>query len=256
MRASIRTLPFVLIVTTAVPSVSAQTLACYPIRSGDTAARLARQLTGRADNRHQAWFQIVEPASQTVISKRNYSRLQAGWHVCVATERMRGFSVPSVLRATATTSPGLVPQPAANDWPILWWAMLLSLTCTGAFTWVSTSRYLDRRQLLVRVHDSLRAAIRGRVRAAAVSQSACRRGEPLAPATCPQTPATGDSGRSGKRLNVSDSRRSSIESISSATPTPSSMILDDGRFVNAPLYSEGDWVVIPFHMAPQQVGGP
>jgi hypothetical protein len=26
-------------------------------------------------------------------------------------------------------------------------------------------------------------------------------------------------------------------------------ILDDGRFVNAPLYSEGKWVVIPFHMA-------
>jgi len=26
-------------------------------------------------------------------------------------------------------------------------------------------------------------------------------------------------------------------------------ILDDGRFVNAALYSEGKWVVIPFHMA-------
>jgi hypothetical protein len=26
-------------------------------------------------------------------------------------------------------------------------------------------------------------------------------------------------------------------------------ILDDGRFVNAPLYSNGEWVVIPFHMA-------
>jgi hypothetical protein len=26
-------------------------------------------------------------------------------------------------------------------------------------------------------------------------------------------------------------------------------ILDDGRFVTAPLYSEGKWVVIPFHMA-------
>ena len=26
-------------------------------------------------------------------------------------------------------------------------------------------------------------------------------------------------------------------------------ILDDGRFVNAPLYSDGEWVVIPFQMA-------
>ena len=123
MRASIRTLPFVLIVTTAVPSVSAQTLACYPIRPGDTAARLARQLTGHADNRHQPWFQIVEPLSDTVIAKRNYSRLQAGWHVCVATERIRGFSVPSVFRATATaavlTSRELAAPPAAIDWPIL-----------------------------------------------------------------------------------------------------------------------------------------
>ena len=33
-------------------------------------------------------------------------------------------------------------------------------------------------------------------------------------------------------------------------------ILDDPRFVNAPLYSEGDWVVIPFHMDRNRVGGP
>ena len=251
MGVSCRALPFVLIVTSAVPSASAQTLACYPIRPGDTAARLARQLTGNADNRHQPWFQIVEPWSETVISKRNYSRIQAGWHVCVATERMRGFSVPSIYRATntsgAVTSHGLAPQLPVIDWRILWCAVFLFMTSTGAFTWVSTRRVPRQAAVAGRVHDSLRDAIRERVRTTAVSQSTRRCGEPLAPAICAQTPAIGDSARSAGRPNVSQSLRSSNERRYDVDRIVT--ILDDGRFVNAPLYSDGEWVVIPFHMA-------
>jgi hypothetical protein len=251
VRASIRALPFVLIVTTGVPSASAQALTCYPVRPGDTAARLARHLTGNADNRHQPWFQIVEPLSETVISKRNYSRIEAGWHVCVATERIRGVPVPSVQRATATsgvlTSRGLAPQLPEIDSRILRWSVLLVMAFTGAFTWVSTRRYLDRRQLLVAymtafgqrfVNEFERPLLRTR-RGGALSRSRLRfvprrrRLEILlAPAAGRTYPNLAD-----HRMNV----EYDVDRIVT--------ILDDGRFVNAPLYAEGDWVVIPFHMA-------
>jgi hypothetical protein len=250
VRASIRALPFVVIVTTAA-SASAQTLACYPIRSGETAARLAKRLTGNADNRSRPWFQIVEPLSDTVISKRNYSRIQAGWHVCVATERMRGFSVPSLSRATATSEVlvprGLVSQPPAIDSRILWWAVWLIMAFTGIFTWVSTRRYLDRRQLLVAymtafgqrfVNEFARPLFRHRPAAAVISSRLRfvprrRRLEILlAPAAGRTYPNLVD-----HRMNV----EYDVERIVT--------ILEDGRFVHAPPYSEGEWVVIPFHMA-------
>ena len=251
MGASIRALPFVLSVTTAVASASAQTVACYPVRPGDTAARLARQLTGNEDNRYQPWFQIVEPLSDTVISKRNYGRIQAGWHVCVATGRRRGFSLPPVYHAAPTSaalaSPGLVPQPPAIDWHLLGWAVLLVMTCTGAFTWVSTRRYLERRRLLVAfmtafgqrfVNEFERPLFRNRPADAVISSRLRfvprrRRLEILlAPAAGRRYPNLVD-----HRMNV----EYDVERIVT--------ILDDGRFVDAPLYSEGGWVVIPFHMA-------
>jgi hypothetical protein len=251
VRASIRALLFVLIVTTLVPSASAQMLTCYPIRRGDTAARLAGQLTGHATNRHQPWFQIVEPLSERVIAKGNYGRIQAGWHVCVPTERIRGFSVPAAYRAAATSgvlSPrGLAAQPPAIDWRILWGAVLFVMTFTSAVAWISTRRYLDKRQLLVAymtgfgqrfVNEFERPLIRNR-RAAAVSRSRLRfvprrrRLEILlAPAAGRTYPNLVD-----HRLNV----EYDVDRIVT--------ILDDGRFANAPLYSEGEWVVIPFHMA-------
>ena len=248
---STRALPFVLIATTASTSASAQTLACYPIRPGDTAARLARQLTGNADNRYQPWFQIVEPLSDTVIAKRNYSRIQAGWQVCVATERTRGFSVPSAYRATPTSgvlvARGLAPQQPAIDWRLLWWVLPLVMTCTGAVTWASTRRYLDRRRLLVaymtvfgqRFVNEFERPLSGNRPAGAVIASRIRfvprqrRLEILlAPAAGRTYPNLVD-----HRMNV----EYDVERIVA--------ILDDGRFVSAALYSEGKWVVIPFHMA-------
>jgi hypothetical protein len=250
VRASIRVLPFVMIVTTAA-SASAQTLACYPIRPGDTAARLARQLTGHADNRYQPWFQIIEPLSDTVISKRNYSRIQSGWQVCVATERMRGFSVPSVSRTTLTSGvlvpTGLVLQPQAIDWRILWWAVPLVITFTAVVGWISTRRYLDRRQLLMAymtafgqgfVNEFARPLCRNRPAGVVITSRMRfvprrRRLEILlAPAAGRTYPNLSD-----HRMNV----EYDVERIVT--------ILDDRRFVNAPLYSDGEWVVIPFQMA-------
>ena len=253
MRASIRALPLVMIVTTAAPA-SAQTLACYPIRPGDTAARLAKQLTGNADNRYQPWFQIVEPSSDTVISKQSYRRIQAGWHVCVATERIRGPSVRAVPRSAATSGVlvprGLAPQPRAIDWRMLWYALPLVMTFTVVFAWVSTRRYLDRRQLLVAymtvfgqrfVNEFERPLCRHRPAGEVISSRMRfvprrRRLEILlAPAAGRTYPNLVD-----HRMNV----EYDVERIVT--------MLDDGRFVNAPLHSEGEWVVVPFYMAPNR----
>ena len=237
----------VMIVTTAAPA-PAQTLACYPVRPGDTAARLAKQLTGHAANRYQPWFQIVEPSSETVISKRSYSRIRTGWHVCVATERIRGFSRPAVSRAAATSGVpvprGLVPQPPAIDWRLLWWAVPV---VTGVFTWISTRRYLDRRQLLVAymtvfgqrfVDEFERPLCRDRP-AGGVISSRMRFVPRRRRLEIRLTPAAGRTYPNlvDHRMNV----EYDVERIVT--------MLDDGRFMNAPLYSEGKWVVVPFHMA-------
>ena len=248
---SSRALPFVLIVTTALASASAQTLACYPIRPGDTAARLARQLTGNADNRHQPWFQIVEPWSETVDLQ---TQLQpySGWLARVRRNRAdtRFLSAVRLSRDGNLRGRYVTRARAALpviDWRILWWAVLLVMTSTGAFTWVSTRRYLDRRQLLVAcmtafgmrfVNEFERPLFRNRP-ADAVSRSRLRlvpRRRRLEILLAPPAGRT--------YPNLVD-HRMNVEYDVDRIVT----ILDDGRFVNAPLYSDGEWVVIPFHMA-------
>jgi hypothetical protein len=133
------------------------------------------------------------------------------------------------------------------DWRIFWWAVFLFMTSTGAFTWVSTRRYLDRRQLLVAcmtafgmrfVNEFERPLFRNRP-ADAVSRSRLRlvpRRRRLEILLAPPAGRT--------YPNLFD-HRMNVEYDVDRIVT----MLDDGRFVNAPLYSDGEWVVIPFHMA-------
>jgi hypothetical protein len=154
---------------------------CDTIQRGETAFAVARRVTGRAENRHEAWFRIVN--GTRVIPKSGYNRVQAGWQACIPAERGQPRAVVptavawKVLPAAASTrlttassssfraalSPPLaagvsVPLPAsdpdpAHDWPLTLVFMCLGPPAFGAaigFGWRSVERAVTRRRALTR----------------------------------------------------------------------------------------------------------
>src|SRR6188474_567204 len=89
---------------------AAQEWRCAPIHHGDSAAAMARRLTGDARNRVAPWFQIVDPATQAFVPKAGYDRIRPGWRACIAgtslapaPRRVSGGSTPGRLDATLAT---------------------------------------------------------------------------------------------------------------------------------------------------------
>jgi hypothetical protein len=245
-----RALPFVLVATFSCTSVYAQQLTCYPIRSGETAAGLARRLTGDPRNRHQVWFQIVEPTAEAFIPKRAYERIQAGWHVCVATERLSRAVTrlpysPAPRASGVLVHTGLAQQALWTDPSVLWWAAPLTLLLSSAaMAWVFATRRIDERRTMVIIMRAFAARFVGeferplfrrhvtdRVLNARLRFAPRRRRLEILVA-----PAAGRT-----YPNLADHRKNveyDVERIVAA--------LDDQQFVNGPLYAEGEWVVIPF----------
>jgi hypothetical protein len=256
-----RALPFVLIATVGCTSAYAQQLTCYPIRPGETAASLARQLTGDARNRHQRWFQIVEPTTEASISKRAYERIQAGWHVCVATERLSRVAtrlpyLPAPRASGVLVQAGLARQTPWSDVSFLWWAAPLPLLLAAAMvSWVFVTRRIDERRLLVIAMEGFARRFVGEFERPLFRRHVADRGVSARLRVVPRrrrleilvAPAVGHT-----YPNLADHRKNveyDVERIVSA--------LDDRQFVNGPLYAEGEWVVIPFCLKNdmQQEGG-
>ena len=226
-------------------------LTCYPIRPGDTAARLAQRFTGSAHNRHQPWFHIVEPTTATLIPKGHYSRIQAGWHVCVATEMLRDGSARRPY-AVVTSGPPVVLQRsvrqarASTDLGFLWWAIPLSAVSGLVLARVVARKYIVTRQarletmkgfgdrfiseferpLFRRCADepSVRSRLRFAPRRHTVEVL-------LAPAV----------GRSYP--NLSDHRKNLEYDVDRVL-----QLLRNAPFKTGSLYAEGPWVVIPFRL--------
>ena len=75
-------LPIVLMLA-AIPSIAfGESLVCQPIRRGESAAQVARRITGDSRNTYRASFQIMNPASR-FVPKSQYDRIRAGWRACV-----------------------------------------------------------------------------------------------------------------------------------------------------------------------------
>jgi hypothetical protein len=66
--------------------VVAQSLVCLPIVRGDTAASLARRLTGDAAAAYTPRFQIRIPSRGLVVPKSRYQRLSPQWQACAVRE--------------------------------------------------------------------------------------------------------------------------------------------------------------------------
>lgn len=242
MTCTIRALPFVVIATVACSSVYAQHLTCYPIKPGETAARLAGRLTGDPRNRHEPWFQIVVPGIERAVPKREYEHIHAGWHVCVATERLIGLARPSAYPPAPRASEGLVhigPTPQV--------IALLALLLSGAIcTWIVAARHVAARRVMV---DAMRtfgnkfvdeferplfrkeptdSVVNFRLRFVPRRRQLEIRVAPGAGRTYP---------------NLADHKKNVEYDVTRIVTH-----LDDGQFVNDRLYADGEWVVIPFRL--------
>jgi hypothetical protein len=103
----------------AVPAVAAaEQFVCWPITRGDTAASLARRLTGSAAAVHGPTFQIRNPARRMFVPKSQYQRLSTDWQACVAA-KPANTTGPAYAAGPSTTASAIVPEePAITSAPL------------------------------------------------------------------------------------------------------------------------------------------
>jgi hypothetical protein len=260
-----RALPFVLVMTTGSTYAFGQPdrrLTCYLVQPGDTTARLARYFTGNAHNRHQPWFQIVDPTTETYIPKSRYGLIQAGWHVCVATEMLSRGSVPGRSPLVASIAPlqlraGGPQHQTAISLSALWWAAPLLLVVSGlVLTWLVGGKYIGERQARL---DSMRGF--GDRFISEFERPLLRRcaGEPAVKSRLRLVPRRQTvevliAPAEGRTYpNLFDHRRNVEYDVERVL-----RFLRDASFTNGPLYAQGPWVVIPFRLetGKQQEGVP
>jgi hypothetical protein len=238
-----------------------QWLTCYPIRPGDTAARLAQRLTGNAHNRHQPWFHIVEPTTATLIPKSHYGRIQAGWHVCVATEMLRHGSAPRPY-ALVTSGPPVLLQPGvrqdqtAIDLSFLWWATPLLAVSGLLLARVVAGKYIVSRQARLETMkgfgDRFISEFERPLFRRCADEPSLKSRLRFAPRRCTVevllAPADGRT-----YPNLSDHRKNVEYDVERVL-----RLLRNAPFKSGPLYAEGPWVVIPFRLETdrQQEGVP
>ena len=99
------------------PCAEAEQFVCRPIVRGDTASRLARQLTGDADAAYTSTFQIFDPARRIFVPKSHYRRLSTDWQVCVARDPVVAEApvLTSAKLALASAPLALAPADRAQD---------------------------------------------------------------------------------------------------------------------------------------------
>ena len=136
------TLLTVLVVATCAQDAIAQSF-CYPIRTGDTAARIAERLTGDPLNRHAPWFQIVDQRWRPV-SKIHYGAIHPGWLACLIDGPPSTMPARTVGRSGAPAGFETRVQPSADprsliDLSFVWVASIilggLSVSRVAATSW-------------------------------------------------------------------------------------------------------------------------
>jgi hypothetical protein len=237
-------------------------LTCYPIRPGETAARLAQRFTGNAHNRHQAWFQIVNPRTETFIPKSHYGLIQAEWHVCVATEMLRRGRARPRDHVVASGPPVLLrtsgaQQQTAIDLSVLWWAAPLLLVASSlVLAWVVAGKYIGARQASLATMRGFGDKFISEFERPLFCRGAGERSVKSRLRFAPRrhtvevllAPADGRT-----YPNLFDHRKNVEYDVERVLH-----LLRDAPFTNGPLYAEGSWVVIPFRLETdrQQEGVP
>lgn len=241
-----------LILTAASGQAVAQQFVCYPIRPGDTAARLAQRLTGDPDNRQTPWFRIVDPATWRVVSKSQYDAIRPDWLACVAAtpiahRRTRPGSGSSVAALVLPATPDFRSRLETIDLRVVaGWAAFCLLAILlvwsiarrcGRRTQTTLHRmkafgemFISEFERPLRPYGSSDRPIRSRVRCMPHRR---RLDILLAP----------DGGRCYP--NLSDHKKNVEYDVERIT-----QCLRDEPFVSGRLYAQGPWVVIPFELKP------
>jgi len=228
---------------------SGRPFTCYTIRPGDTARSLAQRLTGSPYDLRQPWFQILDPATATFVSKSRYNIIQSGWHVCVATDVLKSRSTPAYF-AAESPAPVALPQTHTSqnvpiDLSFLLWAAPLVAVVSGLVT-ARAWKYMGQRRVLLDIMRAFaerfvaeferplfRSAASSPVRSRLRFAPARHRLEILlAPADGRTYP------------NLLDHKRNVEYDVGRVL-----RLLRDEPFINGPLYAEGPWVVIPCRVA-------
>ena len=108
-------LPLVLVLTAAPSTSFSQSLICYPIRNGESAAELSRRITAGSWNAYQPWFQIVDESSRRV-PKSQYDSIRPGWRACIDEAALQDSRpAPQPITVDVADRAGQAPPPVRAD---------------------------------------------------------------------------------------------------------------------------------------------
>jgi hypothetical protein len=107
-----------LLLCAAPPCAEAQQFVCRPIVRGDTAVRLARQLTGSAAAAYTNTFQIRDPARGMFVPKSHYRRLSTQWEACVARGPVRNIPIAYAKVVPSAGSLAVPEEPVITATPL------------------------------------------------------------------------------------------------------------------------------------------
>jgi hypothetical protein len=216
---------------------------CYRIRPGDSAADVAKRLTGHRGTLSGSLFQVFDSQRQ-LVSPDQYDKVAPGWTVCLGEGRS-----PTAIRTSAPATPiGSVQQrpaiaalrPDFYD-PNLWWfgSLVLAAT-TSLFALNSWRKQLALAHVMRRFGDDF-------VREFGRPWTRYRGAKALPRARIRVKPRQGrmeilvapSPGRTYP--NLSDHRSNVEYDVVRITAA-----LKHAAFASAEPYAEGEWVVLPF----------
>jgi len=264
-------LPMVMLWACAPAAAYSESLDCHSIRRGESAAQVARRITGDSRDAYQTWFQIRN-ASSRFVPKSQYGSIRAGWQACLlkpivqrASAKVEDVVTPSVL-SEALPTPAAVVAPAALvsrepdggsespqsvafeilraigglDFPMVWLGAAMVVPWVG---WRFMDDYLVRkktRTLVMQhfatrfVHEFERPLLSSQTERPVRSRVrySARRGQ-LDILLAP--------GKGRRYPNLSDHKKNMEYDVARIVRA-----LADQSFVNGPLYTQAGWVVVPF----------
>jgi hypothetical protein len=219
---------------------------CYRIQAGDTAADVAKRLTGHRGNLSGSLFQIFDSQRQPV-SRDHYDRISPGWTVCLA----EGRSPVAIRTGSPATSAGSVEQPAQP-------AAKLQLTFSDPYVWWFASLVFAAMTSLVALNGWRKQLALAHIMQSFGGDFVREFGRPWA-----QYRGARQLPRARLRIN---SRRARVEILVAPAPGQTYPNLSDHRsnveydiaritsalkhdaFAGVEPYAEGEWVVLPFQI--------
>jgi hypothetical protein len=264
-------LPMVMLLACAPAAAYSESLDCHSIRRGESAAQVARRITGDSRDAYQTWFQIRN-ASSRFVPKSQYSSIRAGWQACLlkpivqrASAKVEDVVTPSVLSEALPTPAAVVapealvsrepdggsesPQSVAFeilraigglDFPMVWLGAAMVVPWVG---WRFMDDYLVRKKTRTLVMQHFATRFVHEFERPLLSSDAERpvRSRVRYSARRGQLDILLAPGKGRRYPNLSDHKKNMEYDVARIVRA-----LADQSFVNGPLYTQAGWVVVPF----------